>query len=185
VVSGSGADRYALDLGFSATGRVICCGALCTVRSTASRPKVAVLLGTNDIGWLQRTATDTVACIDALVAELHLRLPGYKDPAGGSIAAPAGGAAGHGRDHSALAARYGNGQVPYVASRDISPALFKYGVLASPCSAIPSRSSRNRLCTLLREGRIARLLLLSRRRVNLWGTCGMTADLGRASEGSY
>jgi lysophospholipase L1-like esterase len=78
VVSGSGADRYALDLGFSATGRVICCGALCTVRSTASRPKVAVLLGTNDIGWLQRTATDTVACIDALVAELHLRLPATK-----------------------------------------------------------------------------------------------------------
>jgi hypothetical protein len=43
-------------------------------------PKVAVLLGTNDIGWLQRTATDTLAGIDAMVAELHLRLPATKIP---------------------------------------------------------------------------------------------------------
>jgi hypothetical protein len=43
-------------------------------------PKVAVLLiGTNDIGWPHRTAADTVVDIDAVVAELHLRLAATTD----------------------------------------------------------------------------------------------------------
>jgi lysophospholipase L1-like esterase len=37
----------------------------------ALAPKVAVvLIGTNDIGWLNRTAADTVTGIGAVVAEL-------------------------------------------------------------------------------------------------------------------
>src|SRR5262249_15010136 len=39
-------------------------------------PTVAlILIRTNDIGWLHRTAADTSVGIDAVVAELHLRLP--------------------------------------------------------------------------------------------------------------
>ena len=41
--------------------------------------------------------------------------------------------------NSALAARYGNGQVPYVTSRDISPAFFKNGMLDSPLFSDPQQ----------------------------------------------
>jgi lysophospholipase L1-like esterase len=95
-------------------------------------PKAAVILiGTNDIGWLHRTAADTVAGIDAVAAELHLRLPATKILLVGLLPSDRGTSVRQATAeiNSALAAHYGNGQVPYVTYRDVSPAFLKNGVL--------------------------------------------------------
>jgi lysophospholipase L1-like esterase len=105
-------------------------------------PKVAVILiGTNDIGWLHRTAADAVAGIDAVVAELHLRLPATKILLVGLLPSD--------RDtsvqqatveiNSALVARYGNGQVPYVTYPDVSPAFLKNGVFDTSLFSDPQQ----------------------------------------------
>ena len=126
------ADRYTLNLGFSGddTRRVLWRIMHGEIDSIA--PKVAVLLiGTNDIGWLHRTATDTVAGIDAVVAELHLRLPATKILLMGLLPSDRGAwvKQATAEINSSLAAHYGNDQVPYVTYRDVSPAFLKDGVL--------------------------------------------------------
>jgi len=118
-------------------------------------PKVAVILiGTDDIGWLYRAAADTVADIDALVADLHLRLPATKillvgvlpsDRSTSVCQATAG-------INFALVVHYSNGQVPYVAYRDVSSAFFKYGVLDTSLFNNPQTSCQNRPCTPSSKG---------------------------------
>ena len=118
-------------------------------------PKVAVILiGTDDIGWLYRAAADTVADIDALVADLHLRLPATKillvgvlpsDRSTSVCQATAG-------INFALVVHYSNGQVPYVAYRDVSSAFFKYGVLDTSLFSNPQTSCQNRPCTPSSKG---------------------------------
>ena len=100
-------------------------------------PKAAVILiGTNDIGWLHRTAADTVAGIDAVVAELHLCLSATKILLVGLLPSDRGTWVRQATSeiNSAGAVHYGNGQVPYVRYRDVSPAFLKNGVLDTPLS---------------------------------------------------
>jgi lysophospholipase L1-like esterase len=136
------ADRDALNLGFSGDGTRHLLWRIMHGEVDSIAPKVAVILiGTNDIGWLHRTAADTVAGIDAVVAELHLRLPTTKILLVGLLPSD--------RDtsvqqataeiNSALVARYGNGQVPYVTYRDISPAFLKNGVLDASLFSDPQQ----------------------------------------------
>jgi lysophospholipase L1-like esterase len=126
------ADRYALNLAFSGDGTRHLLWRIVHGEIESIAPKVAVILiGTNDIGWLHWTAADTVAGIDAVVAELRLRVPATKILLVGLLPSDRGtwvrqAAA---EINSALAARYGNGQVPYVTYQDVSSAFLKNGVL--------------------------------------------------------
>ena len=131
--SGSGADRYALNLGFSATRRVICCGALCTVRSTVPRPRLqccsgptisAGSSGPQLIRWLasMRWWPNYISVCRLQRSRWWVYCRADCGPGARQATAEI---------NSALAARYGNGQVPYVTYRDISPTFFKNGVLDS------------------------------------------------------
>jgi lysophospholipase L1-like esterase len=105
-------------------------------------PKVAVILiGTNDIGWLHQTAADTVAGIDAVVAELHLRLPTTKILLVGLLPSDRGTwvQQATAEINTALAAHYGNAQVPYVTYRDVSSAFLKNGVLDTSLFSDPQQ----------------------------------------------
>src|SRR5271167_3712470 len=126
------ADRYALNLGFSGDGTRHLLWRIMHGEIDGIVPKVAVILiGTNDIGWLHRTAADTVVGIDAVVAELHLRLPATKILLVGLLPSDRGTwvQRATAEINSALAAHYGNGQVPYLTYRDVSPAFLKNSVL--------------------------------------------------------
>jgi lysophospholipase L1-like esterase len=126
------ADRYTLNLGFSGDGTRHLLWRILQGEIDGIAPNVAVILiGTNDIGWLHRSAADTVAGIDAVVAELHLRLPATKILLVGLLPSDRGRSVRQATAeiNSALAARYGNGQAPYVTYRDVSPAFLKDGVL--------------------------------------------------------
>jgi lysophospholipase L1-like esterase len=125
-------DRYALNLGFSGDGTGHLLWRIIHGEVDRITPKVAVvLIGANDIGWLHRTAADTVASIEAVVVELHLRLPATKVLLVGLLPSDRGAWVWRATAeiNSALAAHYGNGQVPYVTYRDVSPAFLKNGVL--------------------------------------------------------
>jgi lysophospholipase L1-like esterase len=105
-------------------------------------PKVAVILiGTNDIGWLHRSAADTVAGIEAVVAESHLRLPATKILLVGLLPSDRGTSVRHAtvEINSALAARFGSGQVPYVTYQDVSPAFLKDGTLDASLFSDPQQ----------------------------------------------
>jgi lysophospholipase L1-like esterase len=133
-------DRYALNLGFSGDGTRHLLWRIMHGEIDTIAPNVAVILiGTNDIGWLHRTAADTVAGIDTVVAELHLRLPATKILLVGLLPSDRGAWVRQvtAEINSALAARYGTGQVPYVTYRDVSPAFFKDGVLDSSLFSDP------------------------------------------------
>jgi lysophospholipase L1-like esterase len=135
------ADRYALDLDFSGDGTRHPLWRIMHGEIDAIAPKVAVILiGTNDIGWLHQTAADTAAGIDA-VAELHLRLPATKILLMGLLPSGRGTRVRQATAeiNSALAARYGNGQVPYVTYRDVSPAFLKNGVLDTSLFSDPQQ----------------------------------------------
>jgi lysophospholipase L1-like esterase len=126
------ADRYALDLDFSGDGTRHLLWRIMHGEIDAIAPKVTVILiGTNDIGWLHQTVADTVAAIDAVVAELPLRLPATKILLTGLLPSDRGTwvRQATAEINSALAVHYGNGQVPYVTSRDVSPAFLKNGIL--------------------------------------------------------
>jgi lysophospholipase L1-like esterase len=126
------ADRSALNLGFSGDGTRHLLWRIMHGEIDGIAPKVAVvLIGTNDIGWLHRTAADTMAGIEAVVAELHRRLPATKILLVGLLPSDRGPRVRQATAeiNSALAARYGNGEVPYVTYRDVSPAFLKNGVL--------------------------------------------------------
>src|SRR5271165_5317184 len=126
------ADRYALNLGFSGDGTRHLLWRIMHGEIDGIVPKVAVILiGTNDIGWLHRTAADTVVGIDAVVAELHLRLPATKILLVGLLPSDRGTwvQEATAEINTALAAHYGNGQMPYVTYRDVSSAFLKDGVL--------------------------------------------------------
>jgi lysophospholipase L1-like esterase len=126
------ADRYALNLGFGGDGTRHLLWRIMHGEIDGIAPKVAgILIGTNDIGWLHRSAADTVEGIEAVVAELHLRLPATKILLVGLLPSDRGTSVQQATEeiNSALAARYGNGQVPYVTYRDISPAFLKDGAL--------------------------------------------------------
>jgi lysophospholipase L1-like esterase len=136
------ADRDALNLGFSGDGTRHLLWRIMNGEIDAIAPKVAVILiGTNDIGWLHRTAADTVAGIDAVVAELHLRLPATKLLLMGLLPSDRGPGVQQATAeiNSALAAHYGNGRVPHVTYRDVSPAFFKNGVLNTSLFSDPQQ----------------------------------------------
>jgi lysophospholipase L1-like esterase len=136
------ADRYALNLGFSGDGTRHLLWRIKHGEIDGIAPKVAVILiGTNDIGWLQRTAADTVAGIDPVMAELHLRLPATKILLVGLLPSDRGTwvRQATAEINSGLAAHYGNGQVPYVTYRDVSPAFLKNGVLDTSLFSDPQQ----------------------------------------------
>jgi lysophospholipase L1-like esterase len=134
------ADRDALNLGFSGDGTRNLLWRIMHGEIDGVAPKVAVILiGTNDIGWLHRTSADAVAGIDAVVAELHLRLRTTKILLVGLLPSDRGVEVRQATAevNSDLAAHYGNGQVPYVIYRDVSPAFLKNGVLDSSLFSDP------------------------------------------------
>ena len=126
------ADRRALNLGFSGDGTCHLLWRIMHGEIESIAPKVAVvLIGTNNIGWLSGTAADTVVGINAVVAELHRRLPATKvllvsllpsDRGAQVLQATA-------EVNSALDARYGQGRVAYVIYRDISSEFLKDGAV--------------------------------------------------------
>jgi lysophospholipase L1-like esterase len=146
--------------------------------------KVAVPLGTNDIGWLQRTATDTMAGIDVAAAGLHLGLRATKILLVGLLPNGPGAREATADINPALAARYGNGQVPYVTYRDISPTYFKNGVLDSSLFSDPQQVPSEPALHPSPEGQERMAGGLEPTLSELVRTCGMTADLGRASQGT-
>jgi len=126
------ADRSALNLGFSGDGTRHLLWRILNGEIDGISPKVAVvLIGTNDIGWLHRTAADTVVGIDAVLVELHLRLPATKILLVGLLPSDRGTWVWQATTeiNSAMAAHYGHGQIPYVTYRNVSPAFLKNGVL--------------------------------------------------------
>jgi lysophospholipase L1-like esterase len=136
------ADRYALNLGFSGDGTRHLLWRIMHGGIDSIAPKVAVILiGTNDIGWLHRTAADTVAGIDVVVAEMHLRLPATKILLVGLLPSDRGTWVRQATTeiNSALAAHYGNGQVPYVTYRDVSPAFLKNSALDNSLFSDPHK----------------------------------------------
>jgi lysophospholipase L1-like esterase len=136
------ADRYPLNLGFSGDGTRHLLWRIMHGEIDSITPKVAVILiGTNDIGWLHRTAADTVSGIDAVVAELHLRLPSTKILLVGLLPSDRGAwvRQATAEINSALAVHYGNGQISYVVYRDISPAFLKNGVLDTSLFSDPQQ----------------------------------------------
>jgi lysophospholipase L1-like esterase len=136
------ADRYAFNLGFSGDGTRHLLWRIMHGEIDGIAPKVALtLIGTNDIGWLHRSAADTLAGIDAVVDELHLRLPATKILLVGLLPSDRGTPVQQatGEINSALAARYGNGQVPYLTYRDVSPAFLKDGVLDTSLFSDPQQ----------------------------------------------
>jgi lysophospholipase L1-like esterase len=159
------ADRHPLNLAFSGDGTRHLLWRIMHGEIDDIAPKVAVILiGTNDIGWLHRTAADTVAGIDAVVAELHLRVPATKILLVGLLPSDRGTwvRQATAEINSALAAHYGNGQVPYVTYRDVSPAFLKNGVLDTSLFSDPRQVPSESAYTLLRKDRKGWLLLLSR-----------------------
>jgi lysophospholipase L1-like esterase len=137
------ADRHTLNLGFSGDGTRHLLWRIVHGEIDSIAPKMAVILiGANDIGWLHRTAADTVAGIDAVVVELHLRLPATKILLVGLLPSDRGTwvRQATAEINSALAARYGNGQVPYVTYRDVSPAFLKNGVLDTSLFSDPQQA---------------------------------------------
>jgi lysophospholipase L1-like esterase len=136
------ADRYALNLGFSGDGTRHVLWRIMHGEIDSIAPKVAVILiGTNDIGWLHRTAPDTVVGIEAVVAELHLRLPATKILLVGLLPSDRGTSVRQATAevNSALAAHYSNGRVPNVTYRDVSPAFLKNGVLDTSLFSDPQQ----------------------------------------------
>ena len=136
------ADRYTLNLGFSGDGTRHLLWRIMHGEIDSIAPRVSVILiGTNDIGWLQRSAADTVAGIDAVVTELHLRLPATRILLVGLLPSDRGTwvRQATAEINSALAAHYGNGQVPYVTYRDVSAAFLKNGVLDTSLFSDPQQ----------------------------------------------
>jgi lysophospholipase L1-like esterase len=84
-----------------------------------------LLIGANDIGWLSHSAAETIGGIDAIISELHRRLPATRILLVGIL--PSGRApeievAGQ-QVNVALAANYAGEQKSYVTFRDISQAF--------------------------------------------------------------
>ena len=126
------ADRTALNLGFSGDGTRHLLWRIMHGEVEGIAPRVAVILiGANDIGWLSGTAAEAVAGINAVVTELHRRLPATHMLLVGVLPSDRGAQARQATDeiNAALAARYGRGKVPYVTYRDISPAFLKNGAV--------------------------------------------------------
>jgi lysophospholipase L1-like esterase len=76
-----------------------------------------------------------------VVAESRLRLPATKILLLGILPSDRGASVQQATAeiNSALAAHYGNGQVPYVTYRDVSPAFFKNGVLDTSLFSDPQQ----------------------------------------------
>ena len=139
------ADRDTLYLGFSGDGTRHLLWRITHGEIDGIAPKVAVILiGTNDIGWLRRTAADTVAGIEGVVAELHLRLPATKILLMGLLPSDRGAwvRQAAAEVNSALAAHYGDGRVSHVTYRDVSAAFLKNGVLDTSLFSDPQHFPR-------------------------------------------
>jgi lysophospholipase L1-like esterase len=146
----------------------------------AIAPKVAaILIGTNDIGWRHQTTADTAAGIDAVVAELHLRLPATKILLMGLLPSDRGTRVRQATAeiNSALAARYG--QVPYVTYRDVSPAFLLDTSLFSDPQQVPSEPALHPSP----EGQRRMAAVLEPTLANFWRTHGMTVELGQPAHG--
>jgi lysophospholipase L1-like esterase len=136
------ADRHALNLGFSGDGAWHLLWRIMHGEIDRIAPKVAVvLIGTNDIGWMSRTAADTVTGISAVVAELHHRLPATKILLVGLLPSDRNARVRQATAeiNSALATRYGQGDVPYVIYRDVSPVFLKDGTLDTSLFSDPQQ----------------------------------------------
>jgi lysophospholipase L1-like esterase len=136
------ADRYALNLGFSGDGTLHLLWRIRNGEIDSIAPKVAIILiGTNDIGWLHRTVADTVAGIDAVLTELHLRLPATKILLVGLLPSDRGTWVRQATAdiNTTLGAHYGNGQLPRMTYRDVSLAFLKNGVLDTSLFSDPQQ----------------------------------------------
>jgi lysophospholipase L1-like esterase len=121
-------DRHALNLGFSGDATSHLLWRVTHGEIDGIAPKAAIILiGANNLGRLHWSAPDSVGGIEAVVAEVHRRLPGTKLLLLGVLPSDRGdwtlqtGAA----IDAALAARYGNNAVPYVTFADLSPLFLR------------------------------------------------------------
>jgi lysophospholipase L1-like esterase len=135
--------RHVLNLGFSGDGTLNLLWRIMNGEIDDLAPKVAaILIGTNDIGWLSRTAADTVEGIDSVVSELHRRLPTTTILLVGILPSDRGPLVRQATNeiNAALADRYRDGAVPYVVYRDISSAFVTNGILDTSLFADPQQS---------------------------------------------
>jgi lysophospholipase L1-like esterase len=126
------ADRRALNLGFAGDGTRHLLWRILHGEIDGLAPKLAMLLiGTNDIGWLDGSAAETVAGIEAVLAALRQRLPDAQILLVGVLPSDRGAviAAATADINAALAARYGDGRVASVIYADIGPVFLQDGVL--------------------------------------------------------
>ena len=136
------ADRNALNLGFSGDGTRHLLWRITHGELDGVAPKVAiVLIGTNDIGYLSLSPEDTIAGIEAVLAELHRRLPTTKVLLVGLLPSSRGARvqAATTKINSALASHYGQGGLPFVTYQDISRAFFKGGILDTSLFSDPKQ----------------------------------------------
>jgi hypothetical protein len=140
-------------------------------------PKVAVILiGTNDIGWQHRAVADTVQGLDAVVAELHLRLPGRKILLVGLLPSDRGASVRQATAYinSALSARYGDGRVAPCHLSGCLVGVSQNGILDTSLFSDPQQVPSEPALHPSPNGQ--ERLLLSQPYANFWGTRGMTVD---------
>ena len=136
------ADRNALNLGFSGDGTRHLLWRITHGEIDGVAPKVAiVLIGTNDIGYLSLSPEDTIAGIEAVLAELHLRLPTSKILLVGLLPSNRGARvqAATAKINSALAIHYGQGGPSFVTYQDISLEFAKGGILDTSLFSDPKQ----------------------------------------------
>ena len=136
------ANRNVLNLGFSGDGTQHLLWRLANGEVAGLKPKVAVvLIGTNDIGWLSRTADETLVGINAVVKELHRRLPATSILLVGILPSDRPPTVREAADkiNASLAARFGQGAVTGVVYHDVSSVFFSKGVLDTSLFADPQQ----------------------------------------------
>jgi lysophospholipase L1-like esterase len=126
------AGRHVLNLGFGGDGTSHLLWRIMHGEIDGLAPTAAVILiGANNIGWLNWSAADSVAGIIAVVTEVQRRLPATKILLVGVLPSDRGApvAQATAEINAALAARYGDGALPSVTFRDVSAFFIKDGVL--------------------------------------------------------
>ena len=124
--------RNPLNLGFSGDGTQHLLWRITNGEIDGINPKLAiVLIGTNDINYLGKTAEYTVAAINTNLVELRRRLPRTAILLLGILPCDRGDKELEEirKVNSALAGQYGRGQVSPVVYKDVSNLFFKNGTL--------------------------------------------------------
>jgi lysophospholipase L1-like esterase len=138
------AGRHALNLGFSGDGTPHLLWRVMHGEIDGIAPKVAmILIGANNIGWLNWSAADTVNGIEAVVIEVHRRLPATKILLVGVLPSDRGALVAQetAEINTALAARYGDGALPAVTFRDVSASFLKDGAVDSSLFRDPQQTA--------------------------------------------